>query len=358
MKTNRRKIILLLCIAAAFLIPAVRAVALPFVLALFLAGCLQQPIEACRRRHIPRAVTALAILILFLAPLAALLAYGCYSLLRSARSMMELLLPLLHSGGSFGDWLYRFLTALPPDLQQMMEHVFDTLSAQKEQLLAELVTKAGQWSTSWIAALPGHLAKTGLFLLFFLFCAIGYPEVKALLRSLLPKDWLRWLGSVQRETKQRLGKWCAAEIRLVSLIFGVLALGLCMLRVDSWIWMALVIALVDLVPLVGAGLILIPWAIARFVQGFQIQGVGLLLLWACVWLIRTLLEPKLVGHQLQLPSAISFFAAILGVKVWGLKGLILFPVLAAVAVGLLLGDKKGAAQESGALRYWDSIRRR
>ena len=121
----------------------------------------------------------------------------------------------------------------------------------------------------------------------------------------------------------------------MGLIFLELALGLALLRIKRWFFFAALIALVDLLPLVGSGLMLLPWAAIRLLMGDQLQALGLVLIWICVWTTRTVMEPKLVGRQLQLPSAISFFAAILGAKVWGLKGLILFPVLAAVAISFL-----------------------
>lgn len=353
MKVNRRKLLWILAALAALLLPTVRSVVLPFALALFLAACLQRPIEAGAQRHIPRLLSALGILVLFLAPMAAVLGYGVYSLLRSLRGMAELLIPLLQSGSTLDEWLYRLITAMPPQLQNLLLALTDTLADRKDQLLTQVLTGLGQWSTAWIAALPGQIAKTGLFLLYFLFCAVGYPEVRRLLRTMLPRDWLLWLSGVLMETKRRLGHWCRAEARLVGLIFGELALGLSLLRLDSWLWMAVLIALVDMVPLVGSGLILMPWAAIRILLGSRAQGIGLILLWACVWCTRTLLEPRLVGRQLQLPTAISFFAAILGMKLLGLKGLILFPVLAAVAAGLLSGDEKGAARQSGALKRWD-----
>ena len=95
-----------------------------------------------------------------------------------------------------------------------------------------------------------------------------------------------------------------------------------------------------MIPLVGSGLILLPWAALRYLMNAKLQALGLVLIWICVWATRTLLEPRLVGRHLQLPTALSFFAAILGASVWGLKGLILFPVLSAVLVGFLTVDQR------------------
>ena len=77
-----------------------------------------------------------------------------------------------------------------------------------------------------------------------------------------------------------------------------------LLRIKRWFFFAALIALVDLLPLVGSGLMLLPWAAIRLLMGYQLQALGLVLIWICVWTTRTVMEPKLVGRQLQLPSAI------------------------------------------------------
>lgn len=340
MKLDQRKLVLSLCAALALLLPPVRSAALPFLFALFLAGFLQGPIRRLERGHVPRWLSALGILLLILAPLLLLIAYGLLSLFRSAQDLVELLIPLLHERGGMEDWLYRFLTALPPTLRDAFNALLSTLEEQKERLLTQLLSQLGTWSSKWLAALPGHLTQAGLFLLFFLFSAIGYPEVMELLRGILPDDWRRGLAHFQRATAERLGQWFRAQCKLVALIFSELALGLALLRFQSWAFLALAVALIDMVPLVGSGLILLPWAALRYLMDAKLQALGLVLIWVCVWATRTVLEPRLVGRYLQLPTALSFFAAILGASVWGLKGLILFPVLSAVIVGFLTTDRR------------------
>ena len=335
MKLSKRKTALILCAAAILLIPQLRSAILPFALALFLAGCLQKPMANLERYHVPRWLSSLLILLILLTPTVLLLGYGILSLVRSIRDIAQNVIPILQSQHLIDDWLYRMMTALPPSLQELCLNAIQSLSQQKEQLLAQLLTRLGSWSSGVIAALPSHLAETGLFLLSFLFCAISYPEISALLRRILPEDWQRWAGRVQRTAASQLGHWCRAEGKLVGLIFLELSLGLALLGVRRWLFLAALIALVDLLPLVGSGLMLLPWAVVRFLLGDQLQALGLVLIWLFVWTTRTVMEPKLVGRQLQLPTAISFFAAILGAKLWGLKGLILFPVLAAVSISLL-----------------------
>ncbi len=332
---NRRKLLLILCGAAILLIPALRSAVLSFALALFLAGCLQRPIERLERHRIPRWLTALGILFIGVGPVLLLLLCSAVVLAQSVGDIAQTVIPRLQADGLLDDWIYRVLTALPPSVREICRDALDAFGEQKQQFLAGLLTRLGNWSSGMLSALPAQLGETGLFLLFFLFCAAGYPEIRALLGRVLPEDWRRKLGQLQRAAAGQLGCWCGAEGKLVGLIFLELAAGLALLGVRRWFFFAVLIALVDLLPLVGSGLILLPWAGVRLLLGDQLQTIGLLLIWLCVWTTRTVLEPRLVGRQLQLPTALSFFAAILGAQLWGMKGLILFPVLAAVAVSFL-----------------------
>lgn len=335
-------------------VPDLRSTVISFVMALFLAACLQGPIQICKKHHIPRAATAVSILVLVIAPIAAILVYVVYRVLSAAVDVLEQLIPLIRGAANWEEWFYRFITALPPDAQTLIHSAVDALFAQSDTILTKFAAKLGTLSANWIAGLPHQITDIGLFILFFLFCAIGYTQIRQLLISILPNDWSRWLGKLHQIAKKQLINWCRAEGKLVLLIFGELSFGLCMLRTQAWIWIALCIALVDMIPFIGAGLILLPWAAGHFLSGNRMLAISLLLLWGIVWITRTMLEPRLVGNQLQLPSAISFLSAVIGIKIWGLKGLILFPVLTAVFITVFSQEKKGTARVSGALEKNDT----
>ena len=340
MSINRQKLFLCLCAGIVLLIPALRSTIISFLLALFLAGCLQRPIQAAQKRGIPRWLSSSAFLLLGLVPLIGLGAACIWYLLRSAQQLAAALLPLLDGTGIGSEWLYLRITSLPPAARELCDTLLQALAAQKDALVGQLVQYAAQWSSSAVTEVPGKLGKAGIFLLFLLLGAIGYPELCTLFVRALPPDWCRWLRNTRRTAANRFRAWLRAEGKLVLLIGAELSLGLAALRTVHWPILAALIALIDLLPMIGSGLILLPWALIQWILGNQISALGLFSLWLCVWLTRTLLEPKLIGHQLQLPTALAFLTGVLGLRLWGFKGLILFPVLSAVAVSLL--PKKNA----------------
>lgn len=320
--------------------PEARSITLSFLLALLLAGCVQRMVGRLEKFHIPRWLATLGLAALVILPLLALLLWSCYSALQKIQGAMNGILNSIGGTDWMKDWLARVTTALPPRLREIAEELLDDDS--QRTVVIKLLSTLAQSISSLLAALPGKLTSLGLLLLFFLFCTIGYPEVLALLRSLFPRDWWNSLGRIKRTLTENFTLWWAAQMKLVGIIAFELTLGLCLLRAEHPVVMAILIALVDLIPLIGSGLVLLPWAAIRFLTGHTALAIGLLLLWVLVWGTRTIFEPRLVGRKLQLPSAISLFSAVLGVSIWGIKGLILFPVLTSVAAAFMK-HTKGAA---------------
>ena len=87
----------------------------------------------------------------------------------------------------------------------------------------------------------------------------------------------------------------------------------------------------DALPVLGTGAVLIPWSVICFLQGQTVRGVGLLGIYAVVWLLRAVLEPKLVGRQLGLDPLLTLVAMYAGFRFIGLIGMIGAP-LAAVCI--------------------------
>ena len=114
------------------------------------------------------------------------------------------------------------------------------------------------------------------------------------------------------------------------LTFGEVAVGLLVLRVDLALLAAGLAALVDALPIFGAGTVLVPWALWSLLDGDWPLALGLLILYGVVTLVRTLLEPKLVGKRVGLHPLAALAAMYVGFQVFGVAGMILAPLGAVV----------------------------
>ena len=130
-----------------------------------------------------------------------------------------------------------------------------------------------------------------------------------------------------------LGKMCKAYALIMLVTFTEVFIGLTILKMiglfnSSYIAViAVVTAIVDVIPVLGTGTIVLPWAAYSFITGNVGMGVGLLVLYAVVTVIRQIVEPKLVAGQLGLPPFVTLIAMYLGLKIIGVLGVFVFPII-------------------------------
>ena len=122
-----------------------------------------------------------------------------------------------------------------------------------------------------------------------------------------------------------------AQVFLLMLSTIVAAIGLVLLKVRYWMTLALVIGIVDLVPAIGPGLIIFPWSAVSFLFGHHSKGLGVLVLYGVIFLMRQSLQPKLFGDAVGIHPLAMLAALYTGVVFFGLKGAFIGPILAIIA---------------------------
>jgi predicted PurR-regulated permease PerM len=119
-----------------------------------------------------------------------------------------------------------------------------------------------------------------------------------------------------------------------------------LLGIESAPGMAALTAFVDALPLFGTGIILAPWALGCLLLGQSSRGLGLLIAWIAVSLVRNCIEAKLLGDQIGLHPLASLAAMYVGWQVWSVWGMLLFPVLLVTAQQL---------NDRGVVRLWRKV---
>ena len=195
------------------------------------------------------------------------------------------------------------------------------------QLVQQIAQRIPVIATSLLSHVPdGALTLFTAVLSAFMISA-RLPELRLWLRRQLSEGPLAKLPGTLRKVRSALAGWLKAQLKLSGLTFSILLAGFLILGVSyAPVW-ALLIAVVDAVPLLGTGTALVPWAVVCFLQGNYIQGIGLLGIFAIAALTRSTLEPRLVGKQLGLDPLMTLAALYAGFKLWGIWGMLLAPVL-------------------------------
>ena len=113
---------------------------------------------------------------------------------------------------------------------------------------------------------------------------------------------------------------------IMSITFVELSIGLTLIRIDHAILVAFVIAIFDILPVLGTGGIMILWAILTAIQGNYPLALGLLVVYLVITVIRNIIEPKIVGSQLGLHPVVTLCSMFVGAQLFGVIGLFGFPI--------------------------------
>ena len=333
----------LLCAAAA-LYAAVRWLlpwSAPFLLAAAAAALLEPAVAGLCRRGLPRPLAAGLCLMGALGAAAVLLWLLLRRLTLELGALFERAPEIVRAAT---ETLERWESAL----RSFLSRASGGPGAWLDQALAgageSLLRLPGELSRRALRLLPGLASSAPTALLFAVtavigayFLSAGYPELLHLAARLLPERFLYRARLLRRELRQTLGRWLRAQGILLFITFAMLTAAFALLRVDYALLLALATALIDALPVLGTGTVLLPWAVWQLLTGNVPLGVGLALTYAAVTIIHQSIQAKLLGDQLGLHPLLMLAAIWLGFRVWGVAGMLLFPLAAVCAKQALAG---------------------
>ena len=140
---------------------------------------------------------------------------------------------------------------------------------------------------------------------------------------------LQFMEKEWRQVKQELSGAGIAYVKtqaiLILLVSTVCSLGLFLIRNPYALLFGVSIGIFDAFPVLGSGLILIPWAVISFIRGNAFAGAMLLTLFGICQFLREYLEPKLLGGKMGILPVQSLMAVYIGYELFGVLGLFLGP---------------------------------
>lgn len=300
--------------------------------------------ESHGRAGLASAVSLAAILLIVILPLALVTA----SITQEASVMVA----RLRSGEiNLGGYFQRFIDALPAWAQGVLQRLGMTDLGLLQQKILSALGNSGQALTSRAFSI-GQITVdfvvgffVMLYVLFFLFrdgdrLAVAIQK-RIPLREEHTHRLLTQFATVVRATVKGNIVVALVQGALGSLAFWVLGLP------GAMLWGA-VMAVLSLLPAVGAALVWGPVAAYFFFAGEVVKGVGLTL-WGVlvIGLVDNFLRPILVGRDTRMPDYLVLVATLGGIVVFGLNGFVIGPVIAAVF--LVSWDMLAAARQPPAV---------
>ena len=315
-------------------------VLLPFLAGALVAVAAEPAVEfGVRRLHLPRGVASgisvLLTLLLLISLLSLVGALAVKELGRLAYALPDMQEAAQQGMGLIRDWLLELAGRMPDGVASLLTGTALELFDDGSTLLRQVTGRVPGILGATLGRLPGSALGIGTGILAGFMISARLPRLRQMVRSHVPETVRAWWQRTGGSFKSGVGGWLRAQLKLAAVTYGVVTAGFLLLGIAYGpLWAALV-ALVDAIPVLGTGTVLLPWALVELLRGRQLRALGLVAVYGAALLLRTILEPRLVGKQLGVDPLWTLLALYLGFRFWGLVGMILAPVLTVAVKGQL-----------------------
>ena len=303
---------------------------IPFILAYLVSLFANNLADALQKRfRIPRNLAAILVIILTVVVLGGIIFGVIWKIADEIKQIYDNF-PSIYAGmqtswNKLSNNLSDIIEQLPTNIQESI----DTLYEQFMEGLANIVKDTKIFKTAGDIAkrLPSIIISVITFILSLYFMISDSKTIAEFLRKYVPKPVQIRVSQLKTEVKKYMGGYVKAQLIMMCISCVIVLIGLLILRVDYALIIAIAIAIFDALPLFGSGAVLLPWAIIEFLTSNISSGVGLLIIYLSVLLMRQLIEPKIVGKSIGMHPLLTLMAMYAGYRVFSVGGLILGPLM-------------------------------
>ncbi len=329
----------------------------PFIFAFFIAMLVQRPTNACckklkRGKGIVSTIFVLVLLLL----LVAFVSLAGAQLVASAKDFVEFIRQKINDFPTLieniENWLIGVIAVLPDSVEaKLSASLSGALNRFKEVTATEaagiLVESAadtkvdfstilapiggGIWGV--VKEIPSVLIAIVISVVASCFMASDYDRLVGFVKKQLPDKKKNALSKSKSILLSTLIGLIKAYGTIMVITFSEVLIGLNILKLlgiynSGYIFIVSAItAVVDIVPVLGTGTIMIPWALYSLITGNYSLAIGLVVIYVVILVIRQIIEPKMVALRLGLPPVLTIAAMYLGTQIFGFIGLFLLPVI-------------------------------
>ena len=313
---------------------------LPFIIAWAIAMLARTPAERLSRKiKAPSRIIRLMTSLLF-----TLTGFGVLALL-----IWQIIGAVWRFLSNFGEGnkLYELIISLTsPKLNIFGDAIPDELKEKISNALSQMLSSAlsglATGVTAWVGAVPGLLFFLLITLISLVYFSLDLERINAFLSSLLPERARKRLSAISEGMMATVKKYLGSYLLICTLTFAIMLLGLLVLGVRGAPLVALIVSLLDILPVIGVGTVLVPWSVFSLATGNHFLGIGLLVLFVINTVVRQFSEPKILGKSLNLHPVATLVMLYAGYSLFGILGILLVP-LVSVAIAIIL--KKNHSSE-------------
>lgn len=306
---------------------------MPFVIALIIASIAEPLIrlfmKKCKMKRKLASTISLLIIVLLITIILTLL---ISSIVSESIKLIDNLNVYATNAYNYG---MNILTDIQEGRIQIPQEVISIAEKSYSGILESAKTFLGNFFTgliNTISALPGSITFIFVTILAVVFICFDREYIINTCKKHIPSKWIEKIKMIFKETFSVTLEYIKAEAKLSFLCFILVFVGLTImdwvgLQIEFPIIMALFIGFVDLLPIFGAGAVMIPWTVYLAIIGNIPEAISVGILWIIWAIIKNLLEPKMISKQMGLHPIFILLAMYTGSKIFGILGLMLGPII-------------------------------
>lgn len=287
-----------------------------------------------RRMKLPRFVSVVLVIAVVLAALAGIVGVVGSKLFDELKNLYAQW-PVIsdtvrRNWESFNMKWNRLYIDMPDSVRNMIDSLCRSFTGQMHEFGSnfEVVGTAQDFAK----ALPNGFIWTIIFVLSLFFMVSQQEQIDRGIKRVLGDKMIARLSDFRVECKTYLGGYMKAQLILMLIIFVMIAIALSLLSAPFALVVAAATAILDALPVFGSGITLLPLSVVYFISGNIKLGIGYVMVWLAVILLRRILEPKLVSAKMGMNPLVTLVSMYVGYRWWGIIGMLIGPILLMIII--------------------------
>lgn len=305
---------------------------LPFVIGIVIAFLLRPIIDFISKKlRIHRNFIAIIILLIFYSILGLLVAFLSTKFVFFIRDLVYQLMVIYQDTiqPALGD-IAKELPLRFPDLEEYLAGLIDNINSTIFDFISKASTTAVSTMTVFAGQVPNFLIRFIFTIVSSFFFTIDYHKIADFILKQFSLEKRNMIIKVKNNVIGSIGKFIKGYATLITITFIELSIGFSILNIPNPILLGAIVAIVDILPILGTGAVLLPWAIIAFVFNWTELGIGLLVLYIIITVVRQTLEPRVIGQQIGLHPVVTLICIFVGAQFLGVVGLFMLPITATI----------------------------
>lgn len=328
-----------------FLFPFLLNAVAPFAAAFFIASMCQKLVRFMEQKlKISRGISSALIVTLFVVVILGLISLAIIQVISQAKNLISTLPDTINAFRSrltdLTNQYNGFRLSLPADAVSYIDSFMAGFQEYISHISETVAAAALEGAKNFAVALPNILFFVTMLILGTFFFIKDYQLVINFLNELLPGRFLDKLTTTKSIVIKAFSSYIKAQFILMLLTSVVTAACLWIAGMDYALLWGIVCGLVDALPILGTAAVLIPWALISFIYGDMYSFTALLIIQLLVFVVRQLAEPKIISRQIGIHPILTLISVYIGLKYFGLTGVILAPILTLLGVNLYVTYKE------------------